>query len=270
MRSQFTFYRSFFDAISKIKKGTDRVKAYDMICAYALNQTEPDLTDAPETVAIVFDLLRPVLDKAKAKSESGQKGGSKSKSDDKQTGSKPEANDKQTAREKEGEKEKEREREVEVEKEKGKENFLSGSKPDAQRPAPPPSPVPYDEIQALYNRLCPSLPKCTAMSEARKKALKARIRSGYTLDDFRRLFENAEASEFLKGQNNRNWTATFDWLVADANMAKVLDGNYDNRAESQYQQLRSPGKYTKADELSDYYAMVAKWANDGSGEGGNQ
>ena len=263
MRSQFTFYRSFYEAISKIKKSTDRVKAYDMICAYALNQEEPDLTDAPEAVAIVFDLLRPVLDKAKAKSESGQKGGSKSKSDDKQTESKPEANDKQTAREKEGEKEKEGEREVEKEKEKGKEIFPSGSKPDAQRPAPPPSPVPYDEIQALYNRLCPSLPKCTAMSEARKKALKARIRSGYTLDDFRRLFENAEGSEFLKGQNNRNWAATFDWLVADANMAKVLDGNYDNRALSQYQQARNPGKYTKADELNEFYEMGQRWANGG-------
>lgn len=265
MRSQFTFYRSFYEAISKIKKSTDRVKAYDMICAYALNQIEPDLTDAPDAVAIVFDLLRPVLDKAKAKSESGQKGGSKAKSDDKQTESKTEANDKQTVREKEGEKEKEGEREIE--KEKGKEIFPSGSKPDAQRPAPPPSFVPYDEIQALYNRLCPSLPKCTAMSEARKKALKARIRSGYTLDDFRRLFENAEASEFLKGQNNRNWTATFDWLVADANMAKVLDGNYDNRAQSQYLQARNPVKFTKADELNEFYEMGQRWASGGGGNG---
>ena len=105
------------------------------------------------------------------------------------------------------------------------------------------------------------------MSEARKKALKARIRSGYTLDDFRRLFENAEASEFLKGQNNRNWTATFDWLVADANMAKVLDGNYDNRAESQYQQARNPGKYTKADELNEFYEMGQRWANGGGANG---
>lgn len=267
MRSQFTFYRSFYEAISKIKKGADRVKAYDMICAYALNQIEPDLTGAPEAVAIVFDLLQPVLDKAKAKSESGQKGGSKSKPDDKQTASKPEANDKQTAREKEGEKEKEGEREVEEEKEKGKENFPSGSKPDAQRPAPPPAPVPYDEIQALYNRLCPSLPKCTAMSDARKKAIKARIRNGYTLDDFRRLFENAEDSEFLKGQNNRNWTATFDWLVADANMAKVLDGNYDNRAQSQYQQARNPVKFTKADELNEFYEMGQRWASGGGTNG---
>ena len=40
------------------------------------------------------------------------------------------------------------------------------------------------------------------------------------------MFELAEESDFLKGCNNRNWSATFDWLVKDANMAKVLDGNY--------------------------------------------
>lgn len=39
----------------------------------------------------------------------------------------------------------------------------------------------------------------------------------------------AEASNFLKGQNNRNWSATFDWLIKDANMAKVLDGNYADK-----------------------------------------
>ena len=54
----------------------------------------------------------------------------------------------------------------------------------------------------------------------------------HILEDFRRLFEMVEASSFLKGQNNRNWTATFDWLIADANMAKVLDGNYKDKPQS--------------------------------------
>lgn len=36
----------------------------------------------------------------------------------------------------------------------------------------------------------------------------------------------AEESSFLNGKNNRNWSANFDWLIKDANMAKVLDGNY--------------------------------------------
>ena len=51
----------------------------------------------------------------------------------------------------------------------------------------------------------------------------------YTLDDFKEAFNKAESSDFLKGSNNRNWSANFDWLIKDANMAKVLDGNYDNR-----------------------------------------
>ena len=42
---------------------------------------------------------------------------------------------------------------------------------------------------------------------------------------------NAEDSSFLKGNNNRKWSATFDWLIADSNMAKVLDGNYADKTE---------------------------------------
>ena len=49
------------------------------------------------------------------------------------------------------------------------------------------------------------------------------------MEDFKRLFELAEGSSFLKGGNSRNWQATFDWMIADANMAKTLDGNYSDR-----------------------------------------
>lgn len=116
-RTQFTFYESFFKAVSRIKKKADKADAYDMICAYALYQEEPDLESASDAVAIAFELLRPVLDKAKERSESGKKGGSKPEANAKQTGSKPEANGKQgeTASKKEKEKEIEVENEVEVE-----------------------------------------------------------------------------------------------------------------------------------------------------------
>ncbi len=94
-RTQFTFYESFFKAVSRIKKKADKADAYDMICAYALYQEEPDLDSASDAVAIAFELLRPVLDKAKERSESGKKGGSKPEANAKQTVSKPEANAKQ-------------------------------------------------------------------------------------------------------------------------------------------------------------------------------
>lgn len=88
--------------------------------------------------------------------------------------------------------------------------------------------IDYQLIADMYNDTCVSFPHISKLSDARKKAIKARLRQ-YSVDDFKRLFQMAEASNFLKGQNNRNWSATFDWLIKDANMAKVLDGNYADK-----------------------------------------
>lgn len=89
----------------------------------------------------------------------------------------------------------------------------------------------YQQIVDLYNNICVSFPRLTRLSDARKKAIKARLKV-YTVEDFKKLFELAEISSFLKGQNNRNWSATFDWLIKDTNMAKVLDGNYADNSSS--------------------------------------
>lgn len=94
---------------------------------------------------------------------------------------------------------------------------------------PPPEEQIFTTIRELFNSVCGSYPRLVKMSEKRKKAVRARLRTGYTLEDFKTLFEKAEASEFLKGKNNRDWSATFDWLVCDSNMAKVLEGKYDRR-----------------------------------------
>ena len=124
-------------------------------------------------------------------------------------------------------------------------------------------------IRELYNSVCGSYPRLVKMSEARKKAIRARLRAGYTVDDFRRLFEMAEASDFLKGRNRRNWSATFDWLIADANMAKVLDGNYNHPAkESGYHsaggQSGTPNRFHNFEERqTDYDAMMMQeWGGD--------
>lgn len=92
--------------------------------------------------------------------------------------------------------------------------------------------TPYSEIKNLFNTICVSYSQIKVLSDARKKTIKARFNI-YSLDDFKTLFEKAEASNFLKGKNNNDWTATFDWLIKDTNMAKVLDGNYDNKDNKQ-------------------------------------
>lgn len=120
--------------------------------------------------------------------------------------------------------------------------------------------VDYQLITDMYNDTCVSFPRLTTLSEARKKAIKARLNT-YSIDDFKKLFEKAEASSFLKGANNRNWSANFDWLVKDSNMAKVLDGNYDDRAAT----ASASNNNNKAQELDDFYRMAASWAAEGEG-----
>lgn len=119
--------------------------------------------------------------------------------------------------------------EEDKEEDKDKEEEKEGYKEETGAERPPLPPIPYESIKNLYNEICKSFSRCTALSDARKKAIRARFNSGYKLDDFRTLFNKAEASSFLKGQNGRSWMASFDWMIKDANMAKVLDGNYDDK-----------------------------------------
>lgn len=118
--------------------------------------------------------------------------------------------------------------------------------------------IDYKGITAMYNTTCTSLPSVKTLSETRKKAIRARMKT-YTIDDFKALFEKAEASSFLKGKNNSNWSANFDWLIKDSNMAKVLDGNYDDKPVTYWK----TGRRTKADELDEFYKMAVAFGGDG-------
>ena len=120
---------------------------------------------------------------------------------------------------------KEEEREIEVEEEREK--------------------IHYQQIVDMFNALCPSFSSVKSLSDARKKAIKARMNT-YSIEDFEALFKKAESSTFLKGGNNRNWTANFDWLIKDANMAKVLDGNYDSKKP-----INAPG--SSQDDLDEFF-----------------
>lgn len=88
----------------------------------------------------------------------------------------------------------------------------------------------FQSVVDLYHTICVSYPKVRSLSNARKKAISARLKT-YSMEDIRTVFENAESSSFLKGRNDRNWRADFDWLITDKNMAKVLDGNYADRGK---------------------------------------
>ena len=120
-RNQFTFYRSYYDAIQALSK-RDQSSLILAVCAYAIYEEEPKgLSNAAFTA---FNLIKPTLDSGRRKAENGSRGGSASSSkvqaNDKQTASKTKANGKQNeskteAKCKQGESASEKEKEIEIE-----------------------------------------------------------------------------------------------------------------------------------------------------------
>lgn len=234
-RTQFTFYESFFKAISRIKKKADRADAYDIICSYALYQKEPDLDSVSDAVAIAFELLRPVLDKAREKAESGKKGGSKDENTEskpeanqKQSESKPEANDKQgeTANKKEKEKEKEIEKDIE---DVCAELPGSSTPPAITLPLADGSEFPI--LYALVVDLSGLYPAVDVMQQLRNMR-------GWLLSNPKNRKTKSGIMRFVNS-----------WLAREQNSARPVGG-------------ASGGKPTKAQELDAFYGMAAKWANE--------
>lgn len=76
-RGQFTFYRSYYEAIKQLKKA-DQAAVLMAICAYALDEEMPGLTGTP---AAIFALIKPTLDTSRRKAASGKFGGKGKKTD---------------------------------------------------------------------------------------------------------------------------------------------------------------------------------------------
>jgi hypothetical protein len=82
------------------------------------------------------------------------------------------------------------------------------------------------EVVELYNSICVDLPLVRTITSARIKTIKTRLRD-HPIEELKELFEVAQATPFIKGENDRGWKANFDWLMNEANMTKVLEGYYN-------------------------------------------
>ena len=107
-------------------------------------------------------------------------------------------------------------------------------------------PIPYSEIQSMWNNICLSYPRLTRMTDARKNKLCIRLQEmggkdmAKALSVLQGIFEAMEQSKFLKGDNKRGWKATFDWVIEnDKNWVKIHEGNYQNKENEYGQQKQS-------------------------------
>ena len=105
----------------------------------------------------------------------------------------------------------------------------------------------FKKVLELWHKHCPSYARITKLSHSRQLKIQTRFKemqaNWYTLE---KVFNQLEASSFLKGENQRSWKATFDWLFSnDQNWLKVYEGNYSNTTEKRNNTNNCNNDWTK-------------------------
>ena len=93
------------------------------------------------------------------------------------------------------------------------------------QPKPAPERLAFDAFVAAAKRH-PRWPVPNSMSDARRKALRGRLKDAGDLDGFLAVLATAEDSGFICSEMT-SWS--LDWFLKPANFEKVRDGNYNNR-----------------------------------------
>ena len=83
LESRFVFYQSFHDMIALIPDSETQLAAYGMICAYALEGTEPETDNW--ILNLLFYAVKPLIDSNRKRRENGKKGGRKPAATEMQT-----------------------------------------------------------------------------------------------------------------------------------------------------------------------------------------
>lgn len=90
--------------------------------------------------------------------------------------------------------------------------------------------VDYNKIVSMFNLICTKLPKVEKITESRKIKIKNRFKDIGSYEEIESIFKIASLSDFLNGENNNNWRASFDWIMEnDKNWLKIKEGQYNNK-----------------------------------------
>jgi hypothetical protein len=88
-----------------------------------------------------------------------------------------------------------------------------------------------NEIMAMFNRICTSMPRVKTITIPRKTMLRSWASElNGDISVIETVFTKANASDFLSGRDGK-WMACFDWIIQPANRTKILEGNYNKTAK---------------------------------------
>jgi predicted transcriptional regulator len=103
----------------------------------------------------------------------------------------------------------------------------------------------------IYTDLCTNLPKIDKLTDKRKNAIK-RFLKEFTEEDFKKICEIANKSEFLIGNNDRGWKADFDFLLRIDKANAILEGKYNFKSDNQ-KENKANFKQRQYDDMNKFY-----------------
>jgi len=68
------------------------------------------------------------------------------------------------------------------------------------------------------------------MPKRRLSTIRARLKERPDLEEWTGIFQRVISSPFLRGENDKGWRAGFDWVLNPSNLAKIIEGAYDDRS----------------------------------------
>ena len=85
-----------------------------------------------------------------------------------------------------------------------------------------------ENIKNIYNEYCTFLPKVQKITEKRKIAINKLLKE-ISEEQFTEICIIANDSDFLTGNNDRNWKADFDFIIRPEKAVSILEGKYNNK-----------------------------------------
>ena len=89
--------------------------------------------------------------------------------------------------------------------------------------------IDYDAIVKCWNETNPTLSSVRMLNDKRKKQIRTLLASNNaTVDDSMKAIKIISMSSFCQGKNDRNWRASFDWLIKDTKscFSRLFEGVY--------------------------------------------
>lgn len=104
-----------------------------------------------------------------------------------------------------------------------------------------------NKVVEIYNTYCVNLPQVQKLTEKRNKSIDNFLKD-FSIEQFEEICKIANVSEFLVGNNDRNWKADFDFLMRTDKATAILEGKYNQKKRDKLDGFKDLWKEAKDEE----------------------